>query len=77
MIAFVLGIVFSFWIYHVVKKNGGNPWGWIVGTVLIWPVFTFIVGIKYKSKGLTVVGLGGICLIAYAGIMLIAIILGN
>lgn len=56
-----LGVVFSFWIYYVVKKKGGNPWGWIVGTILIWPIFTFIVGLKYKNKGLVILGCVGLC----------------
>ena len=76
MIGLIFGIILSFWIYPVVKKNGGNPWYWIVGTVIIWPVFTFIVGIKYKSRGLVVVGCIGFCILAYTGFIFMKLV-GN
>ena len=72
MIGLIIGIGLSFWIYNVVKtKNNDNPWGWIVGTVLLWPVFTFIVGKKYKETGLVVVGSIGLAILAFAIIMII------
>jgi len=49
-------VIFSVWVYRVVKKEGENPWRWVIGTVLIWPVFTLIAGIRYGSRGLIVVG---------------------
>ena len=72
MIGLIIGIGLSFWIYNVVKtKNNDNPWGWIVGTVLLWPVFTFIVGQKYNERGLKIVGLIGLAILAFVIIVLI------
>ncbi len=64
MLGLLLGIIFSFWVYSVVKNKGGNPWGWIVGTIFIWPIFTIIVGLRYKVNGLIVSGSLGFTIIA-------------
>lgn len=74
MIALIIGILLSFWIWPTVKKGGGNPVGWVIGTLIIWPVFSTIVGVKYKSRGLTVVGILGL-LVIVGFVVYLAIIL--
>ncbi len=56
MCALLIGILLSFWVHPLIKKQGGEPWGWIVGILLVWPIFSIIIGIKYKSPALTILG---------------------
>ncbi|MGB8355740.1 MAG: hypothetical protein WCD79_17710 [Chthoniobacteraceae bacterium] len=60
MVAFIIGILLSIWVWRTVKEYDENPLWWTIGTIIVWPVFTTIVGIKYKSRGLAVVGILGL-----------------
>jgi hypothetical protein len=61
MVAIVIPILLSFWVWPTVRNGGGNPLGWVIGIIFLWPVFATMVGIRYRSRGLVVVGaLGGV-----------------
>jgi len=60
MIGFIIGLLLSLWVWRTVKDYNENPLWWTIGTIIIWPVFTTIVGIKYKNRGLATVGILGL-----------------
>jgi hypothetical protein len=67
MIGLVFGIVFSMWVYRTVERAGARPVWWTIGTLLIWPIFSIIVGVKYKERGLVVTPIAGLLALLAAG----------
>ena len=61
--ALVIGMFFALRVHRVLKNRGEETAGWVVGTLVFWPLACLLFGYKYDDNWLMVAGILGIGLL--------------